>query len=130
MQGYEPMFTMRRGCSRLALCRARRANAKVMVEDTDFEKAQNLMVEWEATDPDISAALVRCPAMQLFKYRISTDDSKFMTPALVGVLARSNHSQGVLLPGLSFTWSKPEERTIGRLWHRFFPGSESGTGAS
>ncbi len=37
------------------------ANAKVMVEDADFEKAQNLMVEWEATDPDISAALVRCP---------------------------------------------------------------------
>src|SRR5216110_1873813 len=27
-----------------------RANAKVMVEDTDFEKAQNMMVEWEATD--------------------------------------------------------------------------------
>jgi hypothetical protein len=29
-----------------------------------------------------------------------------------------------------FTWCNREERTIGRLWHRFFPGSESGTGAS
>src|SRR5207245_6728171 len=37
------------------------ANAKVLVEDNDFERAQSLMVEWEATDPDISAALVRCP---------------------------------------------------------------------
>src|SRR5437773_9638684 len=37
------------------------ANAKVLVEDNDFEKAQSLMVEWEAVDPDISAALIRCP---------------------------------------------------------------------
>src|SRR5437016_12802210 len=37
------------------------ANAKVMVEDSDFERAQELMKEWEATDPDISAALIRCP---------------------------------------------------------------------
>jgi hypothetical protein len=29
-----------------------------------------------------------------------------------------------------FTWSNREEPTIGRLWHRFFPGSESGTEAS
>src|SRR5439155_15256147 len=28
------------------------ANAKVLVEDNDFERAQSLMVEWEATDPD------------------------------------------------------------------------------
>src|SRR5260370_40153643 len=33
--------------------------AKVMVEDSDFEKAQELMVEGEATDPDISTALIR-----------------------------------------------------------------------
>src|SRR5881394_1578857 len=32
------------------------ANAKVMVDDDDFEKAQSLMIEWESTDPDISAA--------------------------------------------------------------------------
>ncbi len=37
------------------------ANAKVMVDDDDFEKAQSLMIEWESTDPDISAALIRCP---------------------------------------------------------------------
>src|SRR5438034_2673040 len=37
------------------------ANAKVMVEDDDFERAQSLMVDWEATDPDIAAAVIRCP---------------------------------------------------------------------
>ena len=25
------------------------ANAKVMIEDSDFERAQSLMVEWEAS---------------------------------------------------------------------------------
>jgi len=27
------------------------ANAKIMVDDTDFERAQNLMIEWETSDP-------------------------------------------------------------------------------
>jgi hypothetical protein len=27
------------------------ANAKVLVDDKDFERAQSLMIEWEATDP-------------------------------------------------------------------------------
>ena len=39
------------------------ANAKVMVEEKDFPKAQKLMVEWESTDPDIRTA-VRCPQCQ------------------------------------------------------------------
>ena len=62
------------------------ANAKVMVEDTDFEKAQNMMVEWEATDPDISAALVRCPQCSSSNIEYPQMTRKFMTPALVGVL--------------------------------------------
>src|SRR5438128_11764245 len=36
------------------------ANVKVHVEDDDFERAQQLMTEWEASDPDIAAAIVRC----------------------------------------------------------------------
>ena len=32
-----------------------KANAKVMVDDADFERAQNLMIEWETTDPDVAA---------------------------------------------------------------------------
>ena len=37
------------------------ANAKVMVDDANFERAQNLMIEWETTDPDVAAAIIRCP---------------------------------------------------------------------
>src|SRR5438105_11262346 len=38
-----------------------KANAKIMVDDADFERAQNLMIEWETTDPDVAAAMIRCP---------------------------------------------------------------------
>src|SRR4029434_1109154 len=58
------------------------ANAKVMVEDTDFESAQNLMVEWEATDPDISAALVRCPQCGSSNIEYHTQTPQFITPSL------------------------------------------------
>ncbi len=107
------------------------ANAKVMVEDTDFESAQNLMVEWEATDPDISAALVRCPQCSSSNIEYPQMTRKFMTPALVGVLcALKIIPKEFYCQDCHFTWSNREERTIGRLWHRFFPGSESGTGAA
>ena len=36
------MFIMKRLCSRSAFMSRPQANAKVMVEDADFEKAQNL----------------------------------------------------------------------------------------
>src|SRR5438128_2672808 len=62
------------------------ANAKVLVEDNDFERAQSLMVEWEATDPDISAALVRCPQCGSSNIEYPQMTRKFVTPALVGIL--------------------------------------------
>ena len=107
------------------------ANAKVMVDDADFEKAQNLMVEWEATDPDISAALVRCPQCSSSNIEYPQMTRKFMTPALVGVLCTLKIiPKEFYCQDCHFTWSNREEPTIGRLWHRFFPGSESGTEAS
>src|SRR5881398_3939423 len=62
------------------------ANAKVMVEDDDFEKAQSLMIEWEATDPAISAALVRCPQCGSSNIEYPQMTRKFLTPALVALL--------------------------------------------
>src|SRR5207244_13454111 len=62
------------------------ANAKVTVEDSDFEKAQELMVEWEATDPDISAALIRCPQCAASNLEYPQMTRKFMPTALVGLL--------------------------------------------
>ena len=109
------------------------ANAKVMVDDADFEKAQNLIVENRtATDPDISAALVRCPQCAALRMSdIPQMTRKFMTPALVGVLcALKIIPKEFCCQDCHFTWSNREEPTIGRLRHRFFPGSESSTEAS
>jgi len=107
------------------------ANAKVMVEDNDFERAQSLMVDWEATDPDISSALIRCPQCGSSNIEYPQMTRKFITPALVGVLcALKILPKEFYCQDCHFTWSNEEERTLGRLWHRFFPGAESGKEAS
>jgi hypothetical protein len=105
------------------------ANAKVMVEDSDFEKAQGLMIEWESTDPDISAALIRCPQCNSSNIEYPQMTRKFLTPALVGVLcAMKIIPKEFYCQDCHFTWTNREEPTIGRLWHRFFPGSEAEQG--
>jgi transposase-like protein len=107
------------------------ANAKVLVEDNDFERAQSFMVEWEATDPDISAALIRCPQCGSSNIEYPQMTRKFITPALVGILcALKILPKEFYCQDCHFTWSNEEERTLGRLWHRFFPGFESGKESS
>jgi transposase-like protein len=102
------------------------ANAKVMVEDKDFDRAQSLMIEWEATDPDIAAALIRCPQCGSSRIEYPQMTRKFMTPALVGILcALKIIPKEFYCEDCHYTWTNEEERTIGRLWHRFFPGKES-----
>src|SRR5947209_13969009 len=98
------------------------ANAKVLVEDNDFERAQSLMVEWEATDPDISAALVRCPQCGSSNIEYPQMTRKFVTPALVMVLCALK-----IIPKEFYcqdghvTLNNQEQPTIGRFWHRFVP---------
>src|SRR5712691_8023465 len=102
------------------------ANVKVMVEDNDFERAQGLMIEWEATDADIASALVRCPQCGSSQIEYPQMTRKFITPALVGVLcALRVVPKEFYCQDCQFTWSNQEERMIGRLWHRFFPGRET-----
>jgi len=102
------------------------ANVKVMVEDSDFEKAQSLMVEWEASDPDIAAAVIRCPQCGSSRIEYPQMTRKFLTPALVAVLcALKIVPKEFYCEDCHYTWTNDEERTIGRLWHRFFPGKES-----
>src|SRR5260370_25467047 len=57
------------------------ANAKVMVEDKDFERSQSLMVEWEASDPDIAAAVIRCPQCRAPRLSYSSTSPKVVPPA-------------------------------------------------
>src|SRR5260370_9890772 len=102
------------------------ANAKVMVEDNDFEKAQSLMVEWEATDPDISAALIRCPQCGSSNIEYPQITRKSITPALFGVLcAMKIIPKEFYCQDFHFTLSNQEERTLGPLWHLLFLGLES-----
>jgi hypothetical protein len=103
------------------------ANVKLMVDGNDFEKAQGLMVEWEATDPDIAAALIRCPQCGSSNIEYPQMTRKFITPALVGVLcAMKIIPKEFYCQDCHFSWSNEEERTLGRLWHRFFPGLDTG----
>lgn len=61
------------------------ANAKVMVDEQDFEKAHSLMVEWEPTDPDIGAA-IRCPNCQSPRIEYPQMTRRFFTPWLANLL--------------------------------------------
>ena len=100
------------------------ANAKVMVEDNDFEKAQSLMIEWESTDPDISAALIRCPQCNSSNIEYPQMTRKFLTPAIASVLfAMKIFPKGFYCHNCHFTWTTEPEGQISRLWHMFFPGT-------
>jgi hypothetical protein len=61
------------------------ANAKVMVEEQDFQRAHELMVEWEPTDPDIGAA-IRCPNCQSPRIDYPQMTRRFLTPWVASIL--------------------------------------------
>ena len=61
------------------------ANAKVMVNEEDFEAANKLMVEWEASDPEIGSA-IRCPQCKSPRIEYPQLTRKFITPWLASVL--------------------------------------------
>ena len=104
------------------------ANVKVQVDDDDFEKAQQLMTEWEASDPDIAAAIVRCPQCGSSRIQYPQLTRKAITPAMASVLfALRIFTKEFYCEDCHFTWTNEEERTLGRLWHRFFPGADSST---
>jgi transposase-like protein len=101
------------------------ANNKVMVEDDDFERTQQLMVDWEATDPDIAKALIRCPQCHSSRIEYPQLTRKFLTPALASVLfALRIFPKEFYCQDCHYTWSLEAQPTLARLWHRFFPGPE------
>jgi len=101
------------------------ANVKVQVEDEDFERAQPLMTEWETSDPDIAAAMVRCPQCGSSSIQYPQLTRKAITPAVMSILfALRIFPKEFYCEDCHFTWTNKEERTLGRFWHRFFPGSE------
>ncbi len=61
------------------------ANVKVMVDEDDFRKAHQLMVEWEPTDPEIGAA-IRCPQCQSPRIEYPQVTRKFNLPWVASIL--------------------------------------------
>lgn len=102
------------------------ANVKVQVEDDEFERAQQLMTEWEASDPDIAAAILRCPQCGSSSIQYPQLTRKAITPAMASVLfALRIFPKEFYCEDCHFTWTNEEERTLGKWWHRFFPGADS-----
>jgi transposase-like protein len=100
------------------------ANVKVHVDDDDFERAQQLMTEWETTDPDVASAIVKCPQCGSSSIQYPQLTRKAITPAMASVLfALRIFPKEFYCEDCHFTWTNEEERTLGRFWHRFFPGS-------
>jgi predicted Zn-ribbon and HTH transcriptional regulator len=61
------------------------ANVKVNVEEPDFARAQELMLEWETTNPEI-ATPIRCPQCNSPRIEYPLLPRRFLTPALAGIL--------------------------------------------
>lgn len=118
---------------RVAFMSKPKANVKLQVEDDDFERAQNLMVEWQESDPAISAAMLRCPQCNSSSIEYPQMTRRALVPQMVVLLMALR-----ILPkefycrDCHYTWSNEEQRTIGRWWHRLFPAAqtESSSGAA
>ena len=103
------------------------ANVKVLVEEEDFEKAQRFMVDWESTDPDIASAVIRCPQCSSSRIEYPQLTRKSLTPAVAGILfALRIFPKEFYCQDCHYTWNNEDQRTLARLWHRFFPGSDPG----
>lgn len=82
------------------------ASAKVMVVEEDFEAANKLMTEWEATDPEIGAA-IRCPQCKSPRIQYPQLTRKFMTPWLASIMfALKIFPKEFYCEDCHFTWGK------------------------
>jgi transposase-like protein len=101
------------------------ANVKVKVDEKDFERAQQLMVEWEASDSDVGSA-IRCPQCNSPRIEYPQLTRKVLTPGIASVLfAMKIFPKQFYCQNCQFTWSNEEERSLARLWYLFFPRSDS-----
>jgi predicted Zn-ribbon and HTH transcriptional regulator len=85
------------------------ANVKVQVDEEEFQTANKLMMEWEATDPDIGCA-IRCPHCKSPRIEYPQLTRKFMTPWLASVLfALRIFPKEFYCQDCHFTWGKGGE---------------------
>jgi predicted Zn-ribbon and HTH transcriptional regulator len=96
------------------------ANAKVLVDEEHFERANQLMLEWEATDPEIGYA-IRCPQCKSPRIEYPQLTRKFMTPWLASVLfAVKIFPKEFYCQDCHFTWGKDGDPLPGpAAWETF-----------
>jgi predicted Zn-ribbon and HTH transcriptional regulator len=86
------------------------ANAKVLVEEQDFEQAHQLMIDWETTDPDIGAA-IRCPNCQSPRIEYPQMTRRFRLPWIANVLfAMKLFDKEFYCRDCQFTWGGENPR--------------------
>ena len=101
-----------------------KASAHVMVEEKDFQRAHNLMVEWEAADPDVAA--VRCPQCNSTRVQYPQMTRKFLMPGLAAILlALKVFPKEFYCEDCHFTWTDEVEHPRYRFWNALFSGSDS-----
>ncbi len=82
------------------------ANAKVQVNEEDFEAANKFMLEWEASDPEVGTA-IRCPQCKSPRIEYPQLTRKFMTPWLASILfALKIFPKEFYCQDCHFTWGK------------------------
>ena len=82
------------------------ANAKVMVDEQDFQKANQFLMEWEASDPEVGAA-IRCPQCKSPRIEYPQLTRKFLTPWLASILfATKIFPKEFYCQDCHFTWGK------------------------
>jgi predicted Zn-ribbon and HTH transcriptional regulator len=88
------------------------ASAKVLVEEADFENANNLLHEWESTDVEVGSA-IRCPQCQSPRIEYPQMTRKFLTPWLASVLfALKIFPKEFYCQDCHFTWPAKGEENI------------------
>ncbi len=86
------------------------ANAKVLVEEQDFEQAHQLMIDWETTDPDIGAA-IRCPNCQSPRIEYPQMTRRFRLPWIANLLfAMKLFDKEFYCRDCQFTWGGENPR--------------------
>jgi hypothetical protein len=101
---------------RVAFMSKPHANVKVKVEEADFEKAQSLLREWEAADPEIGSAL-RCPQCGSAEIEYPQLTRKFLTPAVASILfALKVFPKEFYCQACHYTWPAEEEKEVEQWW--------------
>jgi hypothetical protein len=100
---------------------APQANAKVMIDEADFPKANELLVEWEASDPDVGSA-IRCPQCNSPRVQYPQLARRFpFVPGLFAILfALGIFPKEFYCEDCHYTWTNTDDLPKHKLWHRFF----------